>query len=129
MTIFNQINRVVIRDSGFPEPVSLTEDLMKSLSWEQGQILTNLADLAEEEKKLVDEINARAPTPSGILRIGDGITVCEDEDDWRVITMRQRSELRAVREKIASNLSKALDFGMGCLGLIQRQCMNYGVKP
>ena len=60
-----------------------------------------LTSLRAEERKLVDEINARRPTASGILAIGGGITVCEDEDDWRVITMGQRLRLREVRERIA----------------------------
>jgi len=61
-----------------------------------------LTILQAEEKKLVDEINARRPTASGILAIGGCITVCENEDDWKVITMGQRLRLRQVREQIAN---------------------------
>ncbi len=124
-----QIDRERIRKEGFPEAVPLSEKLINSLSEEQRQILFTLTDLAEEEQKLVDEINARRPTPSGILQIGGAITVCEDEDDWRVITMGLRQERRKVKEKIATNLNKALDSGLGFLGIIQRQCVNYDVKP
>lgn len=124
-----QITREEIRRKGFPEPISLSEELMDSLSWNQGSILTSLANLAKEEQKLIDEINAFAPTSSGVLVIGGAVTLCEDEDDWKVITMRQREDLRRVREKMNEALNKALDQGMGCLGLIQRQCLNYGVIP
>lgn len=124
---FPQVTRKAIREKGFPEPISLSEELMDSLSRKQGQILTSLADLAEEEQKLISEINALAPTPSGVLMVGGALTLCEDEDDWRVITMRQREALKRVRDRIKTFLSEALDCGMGCLGLIQRQCPNYGV--
>ena len=126
---FPQITREEIREKGFPEPTPLSEEIMDSLSQEQGQILTTLADLAGQEQNLINEINALAPTPSGILMIEGALTVCEDEDDWKVITMRQRGALREVREKMKVTLNKALDCGMGYLGLIQRQCPNYGVTP
>ncbi|MBA7639533.1 hypothetical protein ES703_47192 [subsurface metagenome] len=62
---------------------------------------TILAGLRKEEKKLVDEINACRPTPSGVLFRGGAITICEDEDDWKVITMGSRLKLKRVREEIA----------------------------
>jgi len=123
------VSRGEIKRNGYPIPTPLSKELMDSLSWQQGQVLTYLADLAEEEQKLISEINSLAPTPSGILHMGIGITVCEDEDDWRVITMGQREKLRKVRDKLKMVLGKALDEGMGCLGLIQRQCSNYNVVP
>lgn len=130
MTGVKQIDREQLRKEGFPEPVLLSEELIKSFSEEQKNILTTLANLAEEEKKLVDKINSMRPTPDGVLVLpGPALTVCEDEDDWRVITMKERLELKGVREKIATNLNKALDSGLGYLGLIQRQCANYGVTP
>ena len=123
------VSREEIKRNGYPTPTPVSEKLMGSLSWKQGQILTSLADLAEKEQALISEINSLAPTPSGVLRVGVGITICEDEDDWRVITMGQRGELRKVKDRIKVALSTALDEGMGCLGLVQRQCSNYEVIP
>lgn len=126
---FPQITREEIRKKGFPEPITLSEEVMDSLSWKQGQILSTLAFTAEKEQRLINEINALAPTPSGVLIVGGALTLCEDDDDWKVITMNQRIELKRVRDEMNAALSEALDCGLGCLGLIQRQCPNYGVTP
>ena len=63
--------------------------------------MSRLAELQKKEKELVDRINACRPTRSGILQVGGGITVCEDDDDWRVITMGDRMKLSDVRSEIA----------------------------
>ena len=63
--------------------------------------MDRLTELQEEEKKLIDKINACQPNSSGILQIGGAITICEDEDDWKVITMGSRIRLREVQEQIA----------------------------
>jgi len=123
------VYREKLKKDGFPEPVPISEKLLKSLTKEQYEILYNLKVLAEEEKRLCDEINTRRPTKSGILMEEGAITICEDEDDWKVATLRFRLELEKVQKKIKQNLEKALDCGLGYLGLIQRQCTNYGVKP
>lgn len=129
MTEAKQIERERIRDEGFPEPVSISEEVMNSLSREQREILSILQNLDKEGKRLVDKINAKRPTPSGILQIRGGITVCEDEDDWKVITMNSRWELKRVREQIKAKLNEALDHGLGFLDLIQRGCAIYDIKP
>lgn len=59
-----------------------------------------VAKLREEEKRLVDKINACKPNASGILQMEGAITVCEDEVDWLVITFREREELGRVRRRI-----------------------------
>jgi len=123
------IDREKLKKEGFPEPVPITEELIKSLTREQYEVLYNLKVLAEEEKKLCDEINARRPTQSGIIMEGGALTICEDEDDWKVITLGLRAKLERVRQRIKENLEKALDCGLAHLGLVQRQCANYGVKP
>lgn len=120
--------REKLKKEGFPKPVILSEDLLDSLSEEQKQILHKLNNLSEQEKQLVDEINSRRPNKSGILVDGGAVIVCEDEDDWKVITMKSRLELKEVREKIAQNLNEALNSGLAHLGIIQRQCANYGVE-
>jgi len=121
--------REKLKKEGFPKPVPLSEELLKSLTEEQHKILYDLKVLAEEEERLCDEINARRPTESGILMEGGAITLCEDEDDWKVITLGSRMKLNRVQAKIKETLNEALDCGLAHLGLIQRQCNNYGVKP
>ena len=88
-----------------------------------------MSELAEKEEKLVNEINARKPTESGILNTDGGLTICEDEDDWKVITLGFHNELETVNSKIKQTLEDALDNGLGSLGIIQRQCSNFNVKP
>lgn len=121
--------RKKLRKQGFPEPISLSEEILDSLSKEQRQILSTLANLTEKEHQLCQEINARQPIGSGVLVERIGITLCEDEDDWKVITARFQKELNQVREEIKQNLNQSLDYGLYHFGLIQRQCENYGVKP
>jgi hypothetical protein len=117
-----------LRKEGFPEPVPITKELLDSLAPKQLQILSGLGDLAKEEKRLCDKINARRPTKSGILIDQGAIMLCEDEDDWKVNTLAFRHQLIEVRGKIKQILEQALDSGLAHLGLIQRQCANYGVK-
>ena len=112
-----------------PEPVVFFEEMVNSLSGEQKQILINLDRLVKEEQRLIDEIESRRPTPSGIVRLPEGITVCEDEDDWRVITARSRLNLKRIREEIVQTLKKALNCGLAHLEVIQKQCANYGINP
>lgn len=130
MATTQQITREQIRKLGFPAPISLSEEILGALSEEQKEVLSNLASLAQEEHRLAEKINSMRPTPSGILVLpGPALTVCENEDDWKVITIKERCQLKEIKGKIAGNLSKALDLGLGYLGLIQRQCANYGVNP
>jgi hypothetical protein len=124
-----EVYREKLRREGWPESVPISEELLKSLPRGQYEVLYNLKVLAEEEKKLCDEINARRPTQSGIIMESGALTICEDEDDWKVITLGPRAKLERVRQRIKENLEKALDCGLAHLGLIQRQCANHGVKP
>jgi len=122
------ISREELRKNGFPNPTPLSEKLFDSLVKEQQESLLALLDLADKEKKLCDKINSKRPTESGIVREGSAITLCQDDDDWLVITMKERSEREEVREEIKDNLNKSLDLGLGFLGLTQRQCKEYKVK-
>jgi len=112
----------------FSESMTPSE-VVNSLSGEQKQILVKLSGLIEQEQKLIDEIDARRPTPSGILQLpGGSITVCEDEDDWKIITGGLRLKLKKIREEIVHTLYQALDYGLGHLGIIQKQCAKYNVE-
>ncbi len=90
--------------------------------------MLSLGGLGKEERKLCDKINAKMPTESGVLPVDGGVTLCEDKDDWIVITLKERKELDEVTNKIKRELNKALDLGLGFLRLIQNQCKNYEIK-
>jgi hypothetical protein len=130
MSFLNLVDRKLLKKQGFPKPVDLSEKLMMSLSDKQKQILFNLSDLHDKAEGLVKKINACKPTPSGILGFSDGaVTVCETEDDWKIITLKERQELKEVQKEMAALLDKALDLGMGGLGIIQKNCAAFKVKP
>jgi len=117
-----------IKTEGFPPPVPLDDTAISRLAEGQVALLRTLAELAEKEHDLSEQINARRPTPDGVLRFPDGsITVCEDEDDFMVITTRHRNELARVQAAIKAKLEEAIGLDMAHLGIIQRQCANYGV--
>jgi len=106
----------------------MSRELFDSLEEKQKKVLLSVSDLGLKEKKLCDEINAKKPTESGTLFTEGAVTVCEDEDDWLIITLKERKELDKVKDEIAKKLNEALDLGLGFLGLVQRQCENYKVK-
>ena len=119
-----KISREEIRKEGFPPPVVLNT---KKIQDDDFKILAELARLTESEKEIRDRINNTQPK-SGIFFDG-AATLCQDKDDWRVITAKDREELKKIKKEIKTALNKALDKGLGCLGLIQRGCREYGIKP
>lgn len=103
------------------------DEFLKTASVEQRSLLFKLADLAEKEKELSKKINSICSSVNtGIYSDGEGITVCENEDDMAIISLGPRLELKEVRDEIADLLKKAVtDLGMGDVGIIQRQYKNY----
>lgn len=108
------------------------EEFIKIATPEQMQILFDLSELAEKENELAKKINniySTAKNWPGIYSDGEGITLCENEDDAHIISLGHKIELRDVREKIAILLKKAVkQFNMGDVGLIQRQYHNYIIE-
>lgn len=105
------------------------EEFMKTATQEQRQLLFDLSDLAEKEKELADKINkiySVAGKWPGIYSDGEGITLCENEDDANVISIGHKMELKDVRNKIVILLKKAVgELDMKDVGIIQRQYKNY----
>lgn len=105
------------------------EEFLKIATPEQIQVLSDLSDLAEKESELAEKINSIYSTAKkwpGIYSDGNGITLCEDEDDARIISLEHRIELKEVKDKMAILLKKAVkQFNMGDVGIIQRQYPNY----
>lgn len=116
------------KTKGWPEPVNLTKEVIGSLNNEQKEVLKALSELAEKEKEICDKINVRQPNRTGVVVVEGGVTVCEDKDDFIVITAGLRQELEKVRNEIKKKLEEALDLDLVHLGIIQRQCLNYGVN-
>jgi len=117
-----------IKKNGFPEPVYLSKEVFPSLKEEEQNTLLKLIELLEKEKEIIEKINAKRPTESGVLFVNGGVTLCEDEDDWIVITLKERGELKEVKEKAIDFLNKSLDLGLGFLSLVQNQCPFHGIE-
>ncbi len=102
---------------------------MDSLTDEQRRILRELTNLNAKAACFQEKLDALRPTENGIVIIGGAFTVCETEDDFIIISAVVRQELERAVEKIKEKLNEALDNKLGHLGIIQRQCKAYGVKP
>ncbi len=122
------VSRKDIKKNGFHERVYLSKEVYSSLKEEEQEILFKLIELLEEEKEISQKINAKRPTESGALFINGEVTLCEDEDDWIVITIKERKELEEVKEKAIVFLNKSLDLGLGFLGLVQKQCPFHSIE-
>jgi hypothetical protein len=122
------VSRKNIKKNGFPKPVYLSKEAFYSLKKEEQNTLLKLIELLEKEEKIIKKINAKRPTEDGALFVNNGVTLCEDEDDWLVITIKERGELKKSKEKVIDFLNKSLDLGLGFLSLVQRQCPFHGIE-
>ena len=77
-------------------------------------ILQNLEKLGKREAQLQGKIGGIfASINDGIYQSNGAITVCENEDDARVISVGPRDNLRNIRNEIKRDLSRAIeDLGM-----------------
>jgi len=107
------------------------EDFMKTATEEQKDLLFKLSETAEQEKKCADKTNRIYSSVRSGAYSPDGfsITICEDEDDAMVISTGARQELKRVREQMKSYMKRAVNLGMGDLGLIQRTYEQYVGEP
>jgi hypothetical protein len=131
MDPIKRLPRKDIKQSGWPQPpIPLIEEVLKeALTADERQLFFDLTDLAEKEEALCQKINGLEPVPGGVLFRGGALVVCEDEDDFAVISAGPRNELKGVQKEMAALLGKLLDAGLGTLGIVQRQCENYKVIP
>ena len=106
------------------------EGFMETATDKQKDLLLQLSETAEQEKKCADEVNRiYGSTESGVCSSGGAVIPCEDEDDATVISMRPRQELQRAREQMKEYMEKAVELGMGHLGMIQRNYEHYVGKP
>ena len=107
------------------------EDFMKTATGQQKDLLFKLSEIAEKERYCVGKINTiYNSTKSGVYSPdGVGITICEDDDDARVISMKPRQELKEIKEQIKMYMEKAVELGMKNLDFIQRNYETYVGEP
>lgn len=106
------------------------EDFIDTATEEQKELLFKLTDTVAEETKLVDKINGiYGSKKEGIYSEGGAVTLCENDEDAFLIAFKPKQELEKVREKIKGYMEKAIELGMGHLGLIQRNYEFYVKKP
>ncbi len=107
------------------------EDFMKAASDEQKELLFKLSETVEQEQKYAEEVNRiYGSMRSGIYSLdGISVTLCEDEDDARVISFKPRQELQRVREQMKDYMKKAVELNMAHLGIIQRNYEHYVGEP
>ncbi|MEK6812021.1 MAG: hypothetical protein AABX76_00520 [Nanoarchaeota archaeon] len=109
----------------------LLEDFMRTATDEQLELLHNLNETAEQEQILANRVNAiygslksRVHTSGSI-----GVGFCEDEDDARVISAGPTHELKRVRGQMKGYMQRAVQIGMGNLGIIERNYEGYVGAP
>jgi len=107
------------------------EDFMRTATAEQIKLLSDICTTAEQEQRLANSLKrVRDSIPRGIHSSdGFGLTICEDEDDARVISAAERQKLQGVREQMKTYMQEAVRLGMGSLGIVQRSYEHYVGKP
>ena len=103
------------------------DTFLKTATVKQREILQKLMDTGEEENALAEQMNSAADATrgNGMYRTGKGFTVCEDADDYAIVTAGTRQELERVRARMGSYLQEAVANGMKDLGLVQRHYEHY----
>ncbi|MEK7447411.1 MAG: hypothetical protein AAB632_01230 [Patescibacteria group bacterium] len=117
-----------IQNNGFPEePVAISNELIAELNEDQLNILGKLDELTTKGAELEKQIAARRPNASGVFNDGYAVTICEDEDDFIIITAGLRHELDGVVKETRKVLGDAIMNGLSHLGIIQRVSIQYGL--
>jgi hypothetical protein len=103
------------------------EEFLKSAKDNQKDLLYKLVEVAKKEDELCNRINQVYDSiKSGVYSPdGIGITVCEDEDDAKIISAKDREELERVRGMMKGYMIEAVNIGMSNLGIIQRNYKEY----
>ncbi|MBW3005095.1 hypothetical protein KY310_04655 [Candidatus Woesearchaeota archaeon] len=108
------------------------DEFMKTATANQKDLLNKIMVAATKEQDLAKEVNAvyAAAKPGG-LHSPDGIslTVCEDEDDAKIVSLGSRMKLEETRAQIKRYMQEAVKIGMGHLGIINRNYEHYVGAP
>lgn len=105
------------------------EEIVSKLNEEQREILTELGELGKKEQELMHIIDK---THQNIEVIGfeknrAPIMISQDQDFVHLLTIGPLSELLDIRKNIKDKLNKALNLGLGDLGVVQRASKIYGI--
>ena len=110
----------------------LTPDIIKKLNNEQLELLLELGDLAKSEWELtgkIDEMRKQAEQVGWKGGEKETKAIHEDNEFDDLISLRLIRDREMIRDKIAALMKSVIDAGLGDLGLIVRQAVNYGVEP
>jgi len=113
------------------------DDFMKSATDEQQELLFELADLAKEEEKAADAYNKKIKPYQEMARNANPMRdrqytkiIQEDAGDFAAIAAhKEREKLNGITEKMGNLHIKAVEIGMGNLGIIQRTYEHYVGEP
>ncbi len=109
----------------------LTPEIIKNLSIDQLELLTELGDLAKTEKDLTEKIEMTRKQSENVgLNSGARETraIHEDSSFDELLSIKSIREREMIRDKISSLIQSLLEAGLGDLAFIRRQAPNYGVS-
>jgi len=110
--------------------MELSAEVIKGLSKEQLELLTELSELARKEAELTEQIdsNRRQAEKAGLNREKEAAnSLMEDHEFDNLLSVRLIYEREQVKTQIKSVLSSIISAGLGQLDIIQRQASNYGL--
>ncbi len=103
------------------------DKFLKIATSKQKELLLEIYENVEEEKEIVKRIgDIYTSIGNGMYITEKGITICENEDDANVISLKLKTDLKIVRTNIGTLLKRAIEeLQMRNVGIIQRQYNNY----
>lgn len=104
------------------------KEFLSTASPEQAEVIEKIRNYGKREAELCNYINGMAEAvTSGRGYTSDGVSLipCADEDDFRVWTGSQRTQLDTVRKQISGLFQRSVELGMGNLGFVQRNYEHY----
>jgi len=110
--------------------MKLSPEVIKSLTKEQLELLTELSDLAGKEAGLTEQIesNRRQAEKAGLNRDKEAAnSLMEDHEFDNLLSVRLIYEREQVKTQIKSVLNSIIIAGLGQLDIVQRQASNYGL--
>jgi hypothetical protein len=111
--------------------LKLTPEMIRTLSEEQMQLLTELGDLAKKESDLTEsiEVNRRQADKVGLGRDREKVKHLIDDPELEyLLSINAIRDKEIIRDKIRSVLQSLISAGLGKLDIVERQADNYGLK-
>jgi hypothetical protein len=113
------------------------DDFMKDANDLQKQLLFDLVELGDKEHNLCEEYNNKVDSLNNISKtlnpFKDGQytkIIKEDAEDLLLINTKDgRSKLKEIKSEMKDLYIKSIEFGMGDLGIIQRNYEHYVREP